>query len=113
MNAGKITALRLIETPNEAIRSNRYALIYGVARPITRITDDQFWLDTLFCDSQAVYNDGLLVDVVPMAKAWHMDAEAYFDAFTDYDGRYLTKIESFPNAVAVKDRTQKTVYECL
>lgn len=77
IRSGKITKLMLVSTDIDVIRENRDAMIYNVPREISNVYDDHFTLKTERCKDH-------------MPTGIYEDLEAYYTAFSNYDGNILT-----------------------
>ncbi len=96
---GKIWGLKLVKHPCEVIRNNTHGDIFNIVREIVDADDQCFYLRT-----NCRHADG---------KAYLYDCEAYYEAFSYYDGDILRSILNIPAAVDEKDAIQITEYEVL
>ena len=118
IQSGKIKALKLIETPIDAIEGNYYALMYEKPREITRFDDEKFYLKTLRSPLQGYYElvgGAYAIKSLVLARNYQewTEAEAYYSAFKYYDGKKLISEVEIPNAVYEKDRIHRTVYQVI
>ena len=96
INEGKIWGLRLVKSPVAVIEDNKYADMFGIVREIVNPTDDGFSLKTKRND----------------ICGW-CECEAYYSAFSYYDGDILRAVDNYSAVVDEKDAIQITEYEVL
>ena len=112
---GKIWGLRLIKTPVEVIQDNSYAMMFNVVREITGFDDDKFFLKTK--RNVPAYYEYKNYDYQKpgghVSSERYFDCEAYYQAFSYYDGDILRSILNIPAAVDEKDAIQIAEYEVL
>lgn len=94
--SGKIWGLRLVKSPVAVIEDNVYADMFGVVREIVKVTKDGFSLRTKRNDISG-----------------ECDCEAYYGAFSYYDGDILRAVDHYSSVVNEKDGVQVTEYEVL
>lgn len=115
--SGKIYGLKLIKTPIEAIRNNRYSLMFGEIREIVNANETCFYLKTRVMEPHYLKGTSNGVDYsisdfsIPTQN--YVNCEGYYSAFENYDGHILQAISEVPNAVNEKDIAQITEYEVI
>lgn len=114
---GKIWGLKLVKTTTEVIQNNCYAQLYLEPREIVSFDDNCFYLKTRI--NQPHYLSGTYNPVDYYSPDYsipddiYTNAEAYYNAFSYYDGHYLKSIQEIPNAVNANDQIQITEYEVI
>ena len=103
--SGKIWGLRLVKTPNDVIRNNAYADIYGIPRQIVNADENKFYLKTRINDPyRSQYNGRDYVAPTCLRKTEeHELLEAHYDGFDYYDGSCVQSSVEIPAAVNSED----------
>lgn len=116
IQSGKIAALRLVKTKNAVIRDNLYAQMYFADREVCGFDNEKFYLKTKKMEPHyhtGAYDGKNYRKPDYSISDGYCECEAYYAAFSYYDGDILRSVVEIPAAVKDEDRINITEYEVL
>ena len=115
IESGKIYGLRLIRVDNDVVHNNCYADMFDEIREITRSDSKRFFLKTRRKEPHYLGYNGVdyRIPDYSIPSFEYTGCEAYYQAFSYYDGKILRAVHEFPAAVNPEDQISVTEYEVI